>query len=501
MKLPRLTPLIRLALGLTSLVVTLLLLLQMLGLIPDELEMTRKVRNRSSEALAVQAASLLQAGDMMALARTFEEVRTRDPEIRSIAIRQDSGSLLVAVGEHEAHWVVPSEGRSTIDHIQVPIFANQQRWGSVEISFLPALPETLFGWLLYPPVLLLVAVGLIGFVILYLYMRRALQYLDPTTAVPDRVRQAFDNLSAAIVILDRDGRIMMTNGVFSSLHPDAAGNLVGKKISEQAWLCEAIGQSSGYPWDKAMKHNAAERNVGFIIRPPGTGGEVVHLNLQATPISDTGGAVRGCLISIDNVTEMFQVNEQLLQTLIELDNSREEIRQKNEELQRLASRDPLTGCLNRRSFFEQLGQLFADARAQASVFSCIMTDIDHFKTFNDRYGHAVGDDVIRAMVHTLQARLRTNDLLCRYGGEEFCIVLPGVRLEQAMEIAERLRADVDERAGSSVRSTKGVNITASFGVAALAADIDDPVDIIGRADKALYTSKESGRNRVSAWRN
>jgi diguanylate cyclase (GGDEF)-like protein/PAS domain S-box-containing protein len=499
-RLPRLSPVIRLTLGLTSLAVTLLLILEVVGLVPDQMDMVKQVRNRTSDALAVQAAALLQTGNMMALARTFEEVRARDPQIRSIAIRQQTGEILVAVGEHQAHWVAPEEGRSTLDHIQVPIFANQQRWGSVEISFLPALPATLLGWLLYPPVLLLLAVALFGFAIFYLYMRRALQYLDPTTAVPERVRHAFDNLSAAIVILDRDGRIMMTNSVFAGLHPAAADNLTGKRMVEQQWLCEAVGQGTGYPWDKAMKHNVAERNVGFVIRPPEGGGEVIHLNLQASPIADPGGAVRGCMISIDNVTQMFQVNEELLKTLVELDNSRKQIERQNEELHKLASRDPLTGCLNRRAFFDQLAELFAAARAQASTFSCIMTDIDHFKTFNDRYGHAVGDEVIRALVHTLQARLRTNDLLCRYGGEEFCIVLPGVRLEQAMEIAERLRADVEERAGSSVRTPQGISITASFGLASLGPDIIDPVEIIGRADKALYAAKDSGRNKVTPWR-
>ncbi|MCA1971596.1 MAG: GGDEF domain-containing protein [Caenispirillum sp.] len=500
MKLLRLTPVIRLALGLTSLVITLLLVFQITGLVPDELEMARKIRNRTSESLAVQAASLLQAGDLKALGRTFEEVRARDPDIRSIAIRQNDGRLLVAVGGHEAQWRAPSEGKSTLDHVQVPILANQRRWGSLEISFAPVLPETLAGWLTYPPVILLLAVGTFGFVVMFLYMKRALQYLDPTTAVPDRVRQAFDNLSAAIVILDREGRIMMTNRAFAALRPEAASSLVGKRINDQPWLCEAIGQGSGYPWDKAMRNNAPEGNVGFIIRPPDRPGEVIHLNMQATPITDPGGAVRGCLISIDNVTQMFQVNEQLLQTLIELDNTRKQIERQNEELHRLASRDPLTGCLNRRSFFDELDRLFAEARAQASVFSCIMTDIDHFKSFNDRYGHAVGDDVIRALVHTLQARLRSNDLLCRYGGEEFCIILPGVRLDQAIEIAERLRADVEERAGPSVRSSRGLAITASFGVAALGADITDPAEIISRADDALYRSKEAGRNRVTAWR-
>jgi diguanylate cyclase (GGDEF)-like protein len=128
-----------------------------------------------------------------------------------------------------------------------------------------------------------------------------------------------------------------------------------------------------------------------------------------------------------------------------------------------------------------------------------MADIDHFKQFNDRYGHAVGDEVIRALVRTLQAGLRNDDLLCRYGGEEFCIILPDTSLELAEDIASRLRADVENHAGMSVRTTGGLHITSSFGVATVAPEMRDPAELIERADEALYRSKESGRNRVTVW--
>ncbi|MBK6744800.1 MAG: diguanylate cyclase [Hydrogenophilales bacterium] len=500
MKLPRISPLTRLSLGLTSLVVSLLLLLDVSGLLPDQTAMVKQVRNRTSEALAIQAAALLRMGDIMALGRSLEAVRERDDQIRSIAVREKTGRILVAVGEHGRYWVAPEGGRSSLDHIQVPVFANQQEWGAVEISFVPALPNTLMGWLRYPTVVMLLAMGALGFVAFFLYMRRALQYLDPSTAVPERVKHAFDTLTDGIAILDREGRIMLTNDAFAKLHPDATQNLVGKKLDEQAWLCGSLESTAveNLPWQRAMHANAVQSGVFCNLRQPG--GESFNIILQASPILDPKGVVRGCLVSFDDVTQVHQVNEELRGTLAELEVSREQIRSQNEELQHLASRDPLTGCLNRRAFFDLLEDLFVVARDQGHGMCCIMTDIDHFKQFNDRYGHAVGDEVIRAIVRTLQAGLRNDDLLCRYGGEEFCIILPDTNMTQALEIANRLRADVEERAGRSVRTTEGLKITASFGVAALGREMRDPAELIDRADTAMYKSKKAGRNQVTSWR-
>lgn len=498
MTLPRLSPLLRLSLGLTALVVSLLLLLDMAGLVPNRMDMVKEVRNRTSESLAVQAAALLQTGDMMVLGRTFEEVLERDKQIRSIGIRENTGHLLVAVGEHAAHWVPQDDGRSTLDHIQVPIFANRAQWGSVEISFVPVLPTTLLEWLRYPTVLLLLAMAGGAFVILYLYLRRALQYLDPSSAVPERVRNAFDTLRDGIVIVDRDGRIVMTNRAFGELHPEAAGNLLGKPLDQQKWLCQCLeAGTAGYPWQVAMRDNTTLSGVNCSLKQPA--GDTLNVIMQVAPILDSKGAVRGCLTAFDNVTEVHRANEELLGTLAELESSREKIRLQNDELQKLASRDPLTGCLNRRAFFDMVEELFVAARTQGTPFCCIMTDIDHFKRFNDRYGHAVGDEVIRAIVHTLQSNLRIDDLLCRYGGEEFCIILPNTSVEQATEVADRLRADVEHHAGMSVRTTEGLQITSSFGVALLGEEMRDPAELIDNADKALYQSKQDGRNRVTVF--
>jgi diguanylate cyclase (GGDEF)-like protein/PAS domain S-box-containing protein len=498
MTMPRISPLMRLSLGLTSLVVSLFLLLDLSGLVPDHFELTRQLRVRSSEALAIQTASMMQQGNLTALGRTLEEVRARDKQILSIGIRQQNGDLVMALGEHGRHWVPQAEGRSTHDHIQVPVFANGVQWGRVEISFVPAFPTTLSGWLRYPTVILIVALGLFSFMAFYLYMRRALQYLDPTTAVPERVRHAFDTITDGIAIVDREGRLMLTNKAFANLHPAAETNLIGKKIDDQTWLCCCLDAGEdGYPWSVTMLTN--KTSSGIICRLKQPNGSALDVILQTSPVLDPKGVVRGCLITFDDVSQVHRVNEELRTTLAELELSREQIHRQNEELQNLASRDPLTGCLNRRAFFDLVEDLFVSAVDQRHGFCCIMADIDHFKQFNDRYGHAVGDEVIRAIVRTLQAGLRNNDLLCRYGGEEFCIILPETNLEQAVEIAERLRADVEIRAGLSVRTTEGLKITASFGVAALAREIRDPAEIIDRADVALYRSKQSGRNCVTVW--
>lgn len=499
MKLPRLSPLLRLTIGLTSMVVSLLLILDFIGLIPNQLEMTRQIRNRSSEALAIQAAALLQNGDIGAVGRVFEDVKARDASILSLAIRQQDGRLLLAVGEHARHWRPPEGGRSTLDHIQVPVHANRQHWGQVELSYTPAQPASLIDWLRYPTVILLLALGALSFLAFYLYMRRALQYLDPTTAVPERVRHAFDTLTDAIVIVDRDERIMLTNQAFGGLHPEARDGAIGKRMADLKWLTGVLpGEPEDSPWAKAMRDNSLQDGIVCDLAQPG--GEALNVVMQASPIPDPKGFVRGCLISFDDVTRIHRVNEELRGTLAELEESREQIRRQNEDLQLLASRDPLTGCLNRRAFFDKLEDLFVKYRDERIGFSCIMTDIDHFKQFNDRYGHAVGDEVIRALVRTLQAGLRNDDLLCRYGGEEFCIILPATDLEATAEIAERLRADVESHAGMSVRTTGGLSITSSYGVATIGAEMRDPAELIERADEALYASKQNGRNRVTVWK-
>ena len=164
----------------------------------------------------------------------------------------------------------------------------------------------------------------------------------------------------------------------------------------------------------------------------------------------------------------------------------------NKEQQKLEdrlARDPLTGVFNRDGLSPVFNELHDDTPAQLSL---IFIDIDHFKNINDAYGHNLGDQVLQVFAQTLSENTRTQDLLARWGGEEFVLACPDTTLENACGLAEKLRRCISEH-----EWPKGLKITASFGVAQLM-DQESPTDFIARADKALYVAKAQGRNCVRA---
>jgi diguanylate cyclase (GGDEF)-like protein len=202
--------------------------------------------------------------------------------------------------------------------------------------------------------------------------------------------------------------------------------------------------------------------------------------------------VRGSMLRLRDVSALHQLNR-ALQT------SQQALRERNEELSRLATRDPMTGCLNRRAFFEQATRLFELARQRGEGLICVMADIDHFKQFNDRHGHATGDQVIKAVAAILSSGVRGTDLVCRYGGEEFCLLLPQREAADVQSLAERLRRDIEGTAGSQVESVAGLRVTSSFGMALFEPGLTGLAELVDRADQALYDAKRAGRNRVSRW--
>lgn len=160
----------------------------------------------------------------------------------------------------------------------------------------------------------------------------------------------------------------------------------------------------------------------------------------------------------------------------------------------LARRDSLTGLLNHASFLEQLEQMIADAQAKQETLTLIMSDLDHFKEFNDNYGHQAGDQVLREVAKWWRAIMPDHALLGRYGGEEFVAALPNEDLARGEELAEMLR----ESLASHPMSHNGhqLHVTASFGVAELGRPATNATRLIRLADKALYRAKDGGRNRV-----
>ncbi|MEQ1516672.1 MAG: GGDEF domain-containing protein, partial [Usitatibacteraceae bacterium] len=165
--------------------------------------------------------------------------------------------------------------------------------------------------------------------------------------------------------------------------------------------------------------------------------------------------------------------------------------------QKLALTDPLTGAFNRRTFLELAEKEIARTRRARGSLSLIMLDLDHFKQMNDRNGHLAGDEVLKGVVIVVQTCLRKEDLLVRYGGEEFCILLPGVAIDRTVLLAERIRDAVEQ--AKFAFNGRTLQVTVSVGVSALSPEGTEGVDkLVDRADEALYTAKKAGRNRVVA---
>ena len=193
-----------------------------------------------------------------------------------------------------------------------------------------------------------------------------------------------------------------------------------------------------------------------------------------------------------------QLEEQLKhlnQRVREMEKEGESLRQRLREKHELAVRDPLTGLYNRLAYDERITQEFARAKRYEQPLSLAVLDIDRFKRINDSYGHKAGDKALKIIANRVRSNLRETDFLARYGGEEFAIVMPETGLKDALVAVEKLRKDVSQ-SRFHYQGT-GVDITVSVGLAEMRED-DSPESLFQRADRALYTAKENGRDRTCA---
>lgn len=209
-----------------------------------------------------------------------------------------------------------------------------------------------------------------------------------------------------------------------------------------------------------------------------------------------GGQLLGviAIVRADN-DQGFTKNDQ---TLLQMFAQQAAIAVKNaelfNELEKLTRTDTLTGLFNRRGLIEMSQSEFERAKRSGYPLSMIMVDIDFFKLVNDQYGHTVGDQILRILSDELQRNLRGIDILCRYGGEEFAILLPETTLQSAREVAERLRVAAVKLQFTSIHAD--INITISLGISTMPGDTADLETLLDQADEALYSAKTSGRNRV-----
>ncbi len=194
-----------------------------------------------------------------------------------------------------------------------------------------------------------------------------------------------------------------------------------------------------------------------------------------------------------------QMNRSLVEKTVALEMLTVELEKKNKILEKLANVDGLTEAYNHRYFQNFLDREIKRADRNTYTLSVVMIDIDHFKKFNDTYGHQVGDYILRQFSDIARETLREYDLFARYGGEEFVMVLPETNAVDAETVAEKLRSIIASHTFENELET--YHITASFGVADMTPSEDQfsKSDLIGFADEALYSAKKKGRNRVSVY--
>ncbi|TWT72588.1 sensor domain-containing diguanylate cyclase/phosphohydrolase [Crateriforma conspicua] len=321
---------------------------------------------------------------------------------------------------------------------------------------------------------------------------------EAVDVVPNRVRDALNTFTEGLLLIDEQERIVLANDAFAQMIEQQPNRLLGKRASRLRWVCSHDAGIHDFPWMRVLDHHESGKPLGDhsseqLLRYQMRNGQLRFMAVTAARVRSARDQSRGVLATFRDVTHVEEERADMERMLAVLRANRKEISDRNRELEKLASHDALTDCFNRRSFMAQLHHSFDAAIGRSGSLSCLMFDNDHFKNVNDTYGHSVGDEVLRRVSRTLKDAFDDEGLVCRYGGEEFCVALPGVALEEASQKAEAARKSIE---AIRLDNPAELRLTASIGVTDLTFKAPSPQAMIDQADKCLYAAKSQGRNQV-----
>lgn len=475
----------RLALTLGLGVSALVLLAITLELIPNPQSQIIKSRTSLVKLLIVDVTTLAETkriGDLSVLFR------------RSVAVEKDLVSIGLKRGLDDAYLTSTDKQHETsatgqnVQDLQVfsaPVFLNRKKWAELEVVFGEMDVKRAFGVPIYPFGIVLFLFSSIT-LMAWAVLGKTFNYLNPSNVVPDRVKSALDTLAEGLVLMAPSGEIAHVNEAFARIINVKDDKILGTKLDDLNWAPENEFLGANFPWVVCQK--TKERVCGEIIQLKMLGSPIRKFVVNATPIKGKGNTIRGALVSFDDVTAIENKNAELARVILSLRNSRDEVERQNEKLNFLASFDSLTKCLNRRAFFSRFEKDWKDN--ETGDISIMMIDVDHFKHINDNHGHSIGDEVLKTMGMILREIVASRGLVCRYGGEEFVVLLTGVKFETCLEIAEQIRSGLQDAL------VGGVRFTASIGVSSRRFGAMDPQHMLDQADESLYDAKKSGRNQI-----
>ena len=287
------------AVGLAAIVTTAAVFAIMLGLVPDRLGAERRARASLAESVAAGATALLTAREGRRVESVLHFVMSRNPEVLSVAVRERGGRILSAAGEHAANWEPLEGGLSTDTQLSVPIWTGQHRWGQLEMRYRPLISPGIRGIAEWPGVGLIAFLFAMCLVAFYFYLGRVLRQLDPSRAIPSRVRAALDTLTEGLLVIDRDQHIVLANESFAGLLGTSPEAMLGTGVAAIPWVSEA---AAVYPWTKALKDGVVQRNQTIRLRD--AAGTLRTFLLNCSPVLGAGRTPGGVLVSLEDITEL-----------------------------------------------------------------------------------------------------------------------------------------------------------------------------------------------------
>lgn len=325
-----------------------------------------------------------------------------------------------------------------------------------------------------------ISFGLSGVIYAYAILHHRLMDLIPVAR-----SRLIEKMGDGVLVIDAQGRIVDINPAVKGFVDEEPASLIGRNLSEIPVI-----------WNGNTEHLFKGLETRTELRLPHRPSR--YLDLRVTPLYDDDQNLSGRLIIFRDVTDRKEVEKDLRHAMDRMQTQLIEIGLLQSQLREQAIRDPLTNLFNRRYLEETLERELARAAREVYPLCIVMMDIDHFKSVNDTYGHEAGDLVLKSLAVTVTSQSRQGDFVCRYGGEEFVLVMPNISIETARERVVSLHRSITAQYIPFGRFN--LNITVSMGISCFPAHGESKAELLRTADRALYAAKNLGRNRVVVYR-
>jgi PAS domain S-box-containing protein len=453
-----------LALGLSSMVLSMLLVALHFGMIPDRDGAVRSGRVALAEVVAAITTTMMDEQEDVELRSLLGFIVRRNPDLRSIGLRRVDGVLLIEFGEHESHWRKPHKTVSSDGQLIVPILQGTAHWGHAELRFAPLSAAGWWGVLSSAPMKLIGAVVASCFILFYLYLRRMLRHLDPSSSIPSRVRTAFDTLAEGLLVLDPKGHIVLANQAFGEVVGQRSDDLIGKPAAELEWTNQAQARihSAETPWAASLQDARVRHNVVMYLDDVNKKRRTFMVN--CSPVLGAQGVPAGVLVSLDDVTA---VEDKEVELLLARDDAQAANRAKSDFLANISHelRTPMNAILGFTELLRRDGQHgAAQTRKYLDIIQGsgkhlleIINDIlDLSKVEAGRLNieriACSAQGVVQEVVRVLQVRADEAGVALRV---EFPEALPATVLTDAM----RLRQIVTNLIGNALKFTQQGAVT------------------------------------------